>query len=107
MKYSEYFRKLARRCRVLSKTAVDLELIEQTRVWAVDFADEADEAERRSNGRHRYLTTRSGSRTTGLAGHDPHGSTRPAKAEMTESGAGTAEHHHARTLVGKWGRQSG
>jgi hypothetical protein len=38
----EYFRKLARRCRRLSQTAAEPEVIEQMRVWAVDFADEAD-----------------------------------------------------------------
>ena len=53
MKYADHFRELARRCRRLSKTAVDPELIEQSRVWAVDFADEADEAERRAVERER------------------------------------------------------
>ena len=48
MKRAGYFRQLARRCRVLSKAAVDPEVIEQMRVWTVDFADEADEAERRA-----------------------------------------------------------
>jgi hypothetical protein len=47
MKYADYFRQLARRCRV-SKAAVDPEVIEQMQVWTVDFADEADEAERRA-----------------------------------------------------------
>jgi hypothetical protein len=42
-----YFRKLARRCLGLSKTAVEPEVIEQMRLWAVDLADEADHAERR------------------------------------------------------------
>ena len=53
MKYADHFRELARRCRRLSKTAVDPELIQQSRVWAVDFADEADEAERRAVERER------------------------------------------------------
>jgi hypothetical protein len=53
MKYADHFRELARRCRRLSKTAVDPELIEQSRVWAVDFADEADEVERRAVERER------------------------------------------------------
>jgi hypothetical protein len=44
---AEYSRKLARRCRRLSRTAVEPEVIEQMRVWVVDFADEADRAERR------------------------------------------------------------
>jgi hypothetical protein len=59
MNYAECFRKLARRCRVLSKTAVDPELIDQMRVWAIDFADEADKMERRAVTRDRYLMTRS------------------------------------------------
>ena len=59
MKYAEYFRKLARRCRVLSKTAVDSELIDQMRIWAVDFADEADKVERRAVDRDRYPVARS------------------------------------------------
>ena len=59
MKYEEYFRKLARRCRVLSKTAVDPELVDQMRLWAVDFADEADKVERRAVERDRYPVARS------------------------------------------------
>ena len=59
MKYAEYFRKLARRCRVLSKTAADPELVEQARVWAVDFADEADKVERCAVDRDRYPVARS------------------------------------------------
>jgi hypothetical protein len=39
-------REQARRCRALSKTAVEPEVIEQLRVWAVDLAEEADQAER-------------------------------------------------------------
>jgi hypothetical protein len=58
MKYAEYFRKLARRCRILSKTAGDPELVDQMRVWAVDFADEADKVERRAVERDRYLMNR-------------------------------------------------
>jgi hypothetical protein len=59
MKYAEDFRKLARRCCVLSKTAVDPELVDQMRLWAVDFADEADEVERRAVERDRYPVVRS------------------------------------------------
>ena len=59
MKYVEYSRRLARRCRVLSKTAADPELVEQARVWAVDFADEADKVERRAVDRDRYPVARS------------------------------------------------
>jgi hypothetical protein len=58
MKCEEYFRKLARRCRVLSKTAVDPELVDQMRLWAVDFADEADKVERRALERDRYPVAR-------------------------------------------------
>jgi hypothetical protein len=47
MPVSNYFRKLARRCLVLSKTTVEPELIEQMRIWAVDLTDEANQAERR------------------------------------------------------------
>ena len=38
-------REQARRCRVLSKTAVEPEIIDQLRVWAVELAEEADQAE--------------------------------------------------------------
>jgi hypothetical protein len=62
MKHAGYFRQLARRCRVLSKAAVDPEVIEQMRVWTVDFADEADEAERRAVER-RPLTDNTGEDT--------------------------------------------
>jgi len=46
-------REQARRCRALSKTAVEPEVIEQLRVWAVDLAEEADQAERPEAGRER------------------------------------------------------
>jgi len=46
-------REQARRCRALSKTAVEPEVIEQLRVWAVDLAEEADQAERRDVERER------------------------------------------------------
>jgi hypothetical protein len=59
MKYAEDFRRLARRCCVLSKTAVDPELVDQMRLWAVDFADEADKVERRTVQRDRYPVARS------------------------------------------------
>ena len=54
MPVSNYFRKLARRCLVLSKTAVEPEIIEQMRFWAVDLENEADQAERR-DGRWRMV----------------------------------------------------
>jgi hypothetical protein len=46
--FSEYLRRLARRCLRLSKTAVEPEVIEQMQVWTVELADEADQAERRA-----------------------------------------------------------
>ena len=45
---ANYFRGRARRCRALSKTAMYPEVIEQLRVWAADFAEEADDTERRA-----------------------------------------------------------
>jgi hypothetical protein len=57
MKYAEHFRKLARRCRILARTAGDPELVDQMRIWAVDFADEADKVERRAVERDRYPMT--------------------------------------------------
>jgi hypothetical protein len=41
-----HLREQARKCRVLSKTAIEPEVIEQLRVWSVELADEADAAER-------------------------------------------------------------
>ena len=38
-------REQARRCRALAKTAVEPEVIEQFRVWAVELAEEADQVE--------------------------------------------------------------
>jgi hypothetical protein len=46
MSVPDHFRRLAQRCRGLSKTADEPEVIEQMRVWAIDLADEADQAER-------------------------------------------------------------
>jgi hypothetical protein len=69
MKYADYFRRLARRCCLLSKTAVDPEVIEQMRVWTVDFADEADEAERRAVESERLIdAARTLRRTDGQSG---------------------------------------
>ena len=45
---AQHFREQARRCRALSKTAIEPEVIEQLRMWSVDLVDEADEAERRA-----------------------------------------------------------
>jgi hypothetical protein len=41
-----HLREQARKCRVLAKTAIDDELIEQLRIWSVELADEADTVER-------------------------------------------------------------
>ena len=41
-----YFRELAWRCCTLAKAAIVPEVEEQLRLWAVEFADQADEAER-------------------------------------------------------------
>jgi hypothetical protein len=38
----------ARKCRVLSKIAVEPEVIELLRAWSVELADEADTVERRT-----------------------------------------------------------
>jgi hypothetical protein len=45
-----YFRELARRCRTLASVATEPEVQEQLRLWAVEFADQADEAERHAAG---------------------------------------------------------
>ena len=42
---AEYFHALARRCRTLARAAVVPEIKEQLSLWAVEFADKADEAE--------------------------------------------------------------
>ena len=46
-----YFRELARRCSALAEVATEPEVKEQLLLWAVEFADQADEAERRATGR--------------------------------------------------------
>ena len=45
------FRELERRCSVLAKVATEPEVKAQLRLWAVEFANEALEAERRAAGR--------------------------------------------------------
>ena len=45
---ASYFRELARRCCALAKVATEAEVKEQLQLWAVEFADQADEAERRT-----------------------------------------------------------
>jgi hypothetical protein len=46
MQDANHLRDLARYCRASSKTVIEPEVIEQLRVWAVDFVDEADQVER-------------------------------------------------------------
>jgi hypothetical protein len=43
---ARYFRELARRCCTLARAAVLPEVKDQLRLWAVEFADLADEADR-------------------------------------------------------------
>ena len=43
---TDYFRELARRCRTLARVAIVPAVKEQLRVWSVELADRADEAER-------------------------------------------------------------
>jgi hypothetical protein len=75
MRVPNYFRKLARRCLVLSKTAVEPEVIEQMRVWAVDFADEAERRDHRARMAHRERRGRAPKR--GLSGARHWGSDQP------------------------------
>jgi hypothetical protein len=48
MRDAEYFRKQAKRCRALSKAAIQPEQVEQFRMWAVELAKEAEKAEKRA-----------------------------------------------------------
>jgi hypothetical protein len=48
-----YFREFAKRCCTLAKVATEPEVKEQLRLWAVEFADQADEAERRAAAERR------------------------------------------------------
>ena len=48
MRSPNHLREQARRCRGLSKTAIEPDLIEQFRIWSVELADEADTVERRA-----------------------------------------------------------
>src|ERR1700732_1756559 len=65
MKHAEYFRQLARLCRVLSNTASDPELVDRMRLWAFDFVDEADKVERRVVERDRHRLAGSNDRSRG------------------------------------------
>lgn len=48
MQDANTLRRQAQRCRALSNTAIEPDLIEQLRVWSVELADEADTVERRA-----------------------------------------------------------
>jgi hypothetical protein len=50
---AEYFREKAQRCRVLLRTAVRPEVVEQLRRWVDDFEEEAEAVERRERRRLR------------------------------------------------------
>jgi hypothetical protein len=45
MKDPSYLREQAKRCRTLSKTAIEPDVIEQLRVWEIELVEEADMAE--------------------------------------------------------------
>ena len=57
MRTADYFRALARRCCTLAKAAIAPEVKEQLRLWAVEFAEQADEAERRAAAHEEATTT--------------------------------------------------
>jgi hypothetical protein len=48
MKDVRYLFNLARRCRDLEKTAIELELIEQLRIWAAELAEMTEDSESRA-----------------------------------------------------------
>jgi len=48
MRDPNYLRDQEKRCRTLSKSAIEPDLIEQLRVWSVELADEADAVERQA-----------------------------------------------------------
>ena len=57
MKHPKSLREQARKCRALSKTAVEPEVIEQLRVWAVELTDEAEQMEwREAEGEETILS---------------------------------------------------
>jgi hypothetical protein len=50
-------REQARRCRALSKTAIEPEVREQLRVWAVELTEEAEETEWRLAEREKAIVS--------------------------------------------------
>jgi hypothetical protein len=57
MRDPHYLREQARRCRALSKTAIEPEVSEQFRLWALGLADEADEVERQAVEREQTIVS--------------------------------------------------
>ena len=55
MHHPHSLREQARKCRTLSKTAVEPEIIEQLRVWAVELAEEAEQMEWREAEREETI----------------------------------------------------
>jgi hypothetical protein len=57
MNHPKSLREQARKCRALSKTAVEPEVIEQLRVWAVELAEEAEQVDwREAEGEETILS---------------------------------------------------
>jgi hypothetical protein len=50
-------REQARRCRALSRTAIEPDVIEQLRVWSVELAEEAERAEWRAAERDETIVS--------------------------------------------------
>ena len=54
---AQSLREQAKRCRTLSKVITEPEVIEQLRVWAVELAEEADQAEWRAAEREETIVS--------------------------------------------------
>jgi hypothetical protein len=54
---AQSLREQAKRCRTLSETITEPEVIEQLRVWAVELAEEADQVEWREAERDETLVS--------------------------------------------------
>jgi hypothetical protein len=52
---AQSLREQAKRCRTLSKVVTEPEVIEQLRVWAVELAEEAEQAEWRAAEREENI----------------------------------------------------
>jgi hypothetical protein len=55
MNHSNCLREQARKCRALSKTAIEPDVIEQLRVWAVELAEEAEQMDWREAEREETI----------------------------------------------------